>query len=120
LRRLHAAGRLALDQDWAAELELSACDVNEVIKEGPFGAAWNIIEDRSSLFARHLLRPAELPEQISVARRWLAHLRESGSGARQHIQPKFSISISPVDDACRSDPFDEESGSLVAAEGIVR
>ena len=64
LRRLHAAGRLALDQDWAAELELSACDVNDIIKEPPFGAAWNIIEDRSSLFARQLLRPAELPEQI--------------------------------------------------------
>src|ERR1700727_614347 len=42
LRRRHSAGHVALDQDWAAELGLSACDVNEVIKEAPFGAAWNI------------------------------------------------------------------------------
>jgi hypothetical protein len=61
LRRLHAAGRLALAQDWAAQLGLSARHVNDIIKESPFGAAWNIIEDRSSLFARQLLRPAELP-----------------------------------------------------------
>jgi hypothetical protein len=113
LRRLHAAGRLALDQDWAAELGLSACDVNDVIKEAPFGAAWNIIEDRSSLFARHLLRPAELPEQIAIARRSLSLLREGGSGARQHVQTKFSISIRPLDDADRSHSFGEESGSLV-------
>jgi hypothetical protein len=45
LRRLHAAGRLAVDQDWAAELGLSSCDVNDLIKEAPFGAAWNIMED---------------------------------------------------------------------------
>ena len=72
LRRLHGAGRLALDQDWAAELGISARDVNDIIKEPAFGAAWSVIEDRSPLFARQLLRPAELPEQISIARRSLA------------------------------------------------
>jgi hypothetical protein len=101
-------------------LEISPREVDDIIQESAFGAAWAVIEDRSPLFARRLLRPAELPEQISIARRWLAHLREGGSGARQHIQPKFSISISPLDDARWSDSFDEESGSLVAAEGIVR
>ena len=120
LRRRHSAGRLPLGQDWAARLEISPREVDDIIQELAFGAAWGAIEERSPLFARRSLRPAELPQQISIARRWLAHLREGGSGARQHIQPKFSISISPVDDACRSDPFDEESGSLVAAEGIVR
>jgi cellulose synthase/poly-beta-1,6-N-acetylglucosamine synthase-like glycosyltransferase len=113
LRRLHAAGRLALDQDWAAELGLSACDVNDVIKEAPFGAAWNIIEDRSSLFARHLLRPAELPEQIAIARRSLSLRREGGSSAQQDVQTKLSISIRPPDDADRSHSFDEESDGLV-------
>jgi hypothetical protein len=113
LRRLHAAGRLALDQDWAAELGLSACDVDDIIKEPPFGAAWNIIEDRSSLFARHLLRPAELPEQIAIARRSLSLLREGGSSARQDVQTKLSISIRPPDDADRSHSFDEESDGLV-------
>jgi hypothetical protein len=94
--------------------------VSNVIQEPTFGAAWGVIEKRSPLFAPQLLRPTELPEQISIARRWLTHLREGGSGARQHIQPKFSISISPLDDARWSDPFDEEISSFVAAEGIVR
>jgi hypothetical protein len=119
LRRLHAAGRLALDQDWAAELGLSACDVNDIIKEASFGAAWNIIEDRSSLFPRHLLRPAELPKQIAIARRSLRLLREGCSGARQHVQTKFSISIRPLDGACRSNSFDKKGDSLVATQGIV-
>ena len=115
LRRRHGAGRLSLDQDWAAKLGISAREVNDIIQETAFGAAWGAIEDRSPLFARRLLRPTELPKQTSIARRWLAHLRKRGSGARQHIQPKFSISISPIDDVSRSDPLDEESGGLVAA-----
>jgi hypothetical protein len=114
LRRLHAAGRLALDQDWAAELGLSACGVNDIIKEAPFGAAWNIIEDRSWLFARHMLRPAELPEQIAIARRSLSLLREGGSSAGQDVQTKFSISLRPPGDAGRSHSFGEESDGFVA------
>jgi hypothetical protein len=76
LRRLQAVGRLAIDEDWVAQLGLSACDVNDILKEAPFGAAWSLIEDRSSLFARRLLRPAELPGQIAIARRSLNLLRE--------------------------------------------
>ena len=113
LRRLHAAGRLALDQDWAAELGLSACDVNDIIKESAFGAAWSVLEGQSPLFARRLLRPAELPAQIAIARRSLASLREGGLGARQHVQPKLSIPVRAHDEAGRSRSFDEESGSLV-------
>jgi hypothetical protein len=113
LRRLQAAGRLAIDQDWGAQLGLSACDVTDILKEAPFGAAWNIIEERSSLFARHLLRPAELPGQIAIARRSLSLLREA-SGAGQDVQPKFSVSISALDDAERSHSFDEESDGVVA------
>jgi hypothetical protein len=114
LRRLHDAGRLALDQDWAAELGLSASHVNEIVKECAFGAAWNVIEERSPLFARRLLRPAELPEQIAIARRSLSLLAESGSAARQNVQTKFSISIRPLDQASRSHFFDEQGDSLVA------
>jgi hypothetical protein len=113
LRRLHGAGSLALDQDWARELGISAGQVEEISQESTFGAAWAVIEDRSPLFARQLLRPAELPEQISIARRSLARLRK-GSGARQHVQTKLRISIRALDDACRSNSFDEEGGSLVA------
>src|ERR1700677_1537328 len=114
VRRRHGAGRLALDQDWAAKVGLSPREADDIIQEPAFGAAWGDIEDRSPLFARRLLRPAELPEQISIARRWLALLREGGSNARQHVQTEFSISISALDDASRSHSFDEESGSLVA------
>ena len=32
LRRLHGAGRLALDQDWAAKLGISAGDVNDIMQ----------------------------------------------------------------------------------------
>ncbi|MGA8444467.1 MAG: glycosyltransferase [Roseiarcus sp.] len=52
LRRLHNAGRLALDQDWAAELGLLASYFNEIVKECAFGAAWNVIEEQSPRFAR--------------------------------------------------------------------
>ena len=99
LRRLHGAGRLALDQDWAAKLEIPARDVNDIIQESTFGAAWALIEDRSPLFARRLLRPAELPGQIVIARHWLAHLREECSRTRQHVQAKLPISIRALDDA---------------------
>jgi hypothetical protein len=114
LRRLHAAGRLARDHDWPAALGLSACDVTDVIKESPFGAAWNVIEDRSPLIARRLLRPAELPEQIAIAWRALGRLRAKASGAGQDVQTKLGISICPPDDAGRSHSFDEESNGLVA------
>ena len=114
LRRLHGAGRLALDQEWAAELGIWPRNVNDIIKEPAFGAAWRVIEDRSPLFARRLLRPAELPEQTAIARRSLVSLREGGSGARQNVQTKFSKSVRPVDNAGRSHSFDEESDGLVA------
>ena len=113
LRRLHGAGLLALDEEWAAELKISARDVDDIHKEDAFGAVWGIIEDRSPLFVRQLLRPTELQEQIAIARRSLASLRKGGSGARQHVQPKFGIPIHALDDAGRSHLFDEEGGSLV-------
>lgn len=99
LRRLRAAGLLALDKDWATKLGISPLDVNAIAGEPSFGAAWRVIEDRSPLLARRLLRPAQLPEQIDIARRWLAHLSEGLSGARQHVEAKLRISIGAVDDA---------------------
>ena len=114
LRRLHGAARLALDQEWARELGISARQVEDISKASAFGAAWSMIEDRSPLFARQLLRPAELPEQISIARRSLARLRKGDSSARQYVQAKMGISIQMVDDARRSHSFDEQGDSLVA------
>jgi hypothetical protein len=115
LRRRHGAGRLALDQDWAKKLEISPREVDDVVQESAFGTIWAEVESRSPLFARRLLRPAELPEQISIAHRWLAHLRDGGLGARQHIQAEFSIAVGSIDEVTRSEPLDEESGRRVAA-----
>jgi hypothetical protein len=99
LRRLHRTGRLAFDQDWAAKLGISERDINDVVQEPAFGGAWCVIEDRSPLFAQQLLRPTELPEQISIARRRLAHLRKCNLSARQHVQAELPISIRALDDA---------------------
>ncbi len=74
LRTLHKAGCLAVDKDWASKLSISP-EVAKIIQEPTFGAAWAIIEDRSPLLTRRLLRPADLPKQIFIARRWLANLR---------------------------------------------
>ena len=114
LRRLHNTRGLAFDQDWWAELGISPRDVGDIVTEAAFGAAWSIIEDRSPLVVRQSLRPAELPEQIAVARHSLASLREGGLDAPQHVQTKFGISIRALDDAGRSHFFDEEGGSFVA------
>jgi GT2 family glycosyltransferase len=115
LRQLYGAGRLALDQDWAAKLEISTRDVNDIVQGSAFGEVWRTIEERSALFARRPLKPAELPQQISTARRWLADLREGGSGARQHVQSKLTISIRSLDDTGRCNSFDEEASGLVPA-----
>ena len=94
--------------------EVSPGQLHGVSGASTFGATWSVIEDRSPLFARQLLRPAELPEQIAIARRSLATLRKGSSGARQHVQTKLRVAIRPLDDAGRSHSFDEESGGLVA------
>jgi hypothetical protein len=99
LRRLRSAGLLVLDQDWATKLGIAPRDVDAIRGEPSFGAAWRVIEDRSPLLARRLLRPAQLPEQIDVARRWLAHFRKGRSGARQHVEAKLRISLGALDDA---------------------
>jgi hypothetical protein len=114
LRRLHGAGCLALDQEWARKLGFSSREVAEIGKASAFGAAWNVIEGRSPFFARRLLRPAELPEQISIASRSLAHLRKVGSRVRQHVQAETRVAIRSVDDIGRTHSFDEEDDGLVA------
>ena len=114
LRRLHGAGRLALDQEWARKLGFTSREVDEISKASAFGAAWSVIEGRSPFFARRLLRPAELPEQISIARRSLARLRKVGSRVRQHVQAETRVAIRSVDDARRTHSFDEEEDGLVA------
>ena len=115
LRRLHGAGSLAPNQEWVRELGISARQLDDISKATVFGAAWSVIEDSSALFARQLLRPAELPAQISIARRSLARLRKGSSRARQDVQPKSKVPIRPLDDACRPHSLGEEDDSLVSS-----
>jgi Glycosyl transferase family 2 len=119
LRRMHSEAGLALDQDWARKLRISAPAVQTLLNAPAFGAAWSIIEGGSQRFARRLLRPADLPEQIAIARRSLARLLEGESAARQHVQTKSRISICALDDACRSHSLDEQTDGVVATQGIV-
>ena len=98
----------------ARDLGMAAGAVEDVCKRSAFGAAWSVIEDASPLFARRLLRPADLPEQISIARRSLARLRKAASRPRQHVQAETRITIRSVDDTRRTHSFDEEEDGLVA------
>ena len=108
------AGRLGLDDKWGRKLGFSAREVDELSKASAFGAAWSVIEGRSPFFARRLLTPAELPEQISIARRSLARIRKSGSRVRQHVQAETRITIRSVEDVGRTHSFEEEDDGLVA------
>jgi Glycosyl transferase family 2 len=99
LRGVRTAGLLAFDQHWPTKLDLSARDIHDAVTRPTFGSAWRVIEERSPLFTRRLLRPAELPLQISIARRWLAYLREGSLVVGQNVQSKLPISIGALEDA---------------------
>jgi hypothetical protein len=99
LRQMHGAGLLTLDQEWARKLQLSVQDIVDVMSKSAFGSAWRVIEERSPRLARQLMRPAELPRQISIARRWLPCLRQARSCARQDVETKLSVPIGAIDDA---------------------
>jgi Glycosyl transferase family 2 len=96
LRRLRSAGLLGVDQDWPSSLEISAKDVKAVFRASTFGAAWALIQSGSPLFPRRLIRPAELPEQIMIAIRWLDHLRRIRSRMEER-QMKLAVSICALD-----------------------
>ena len=98
----------------ARDLGMAAGAVEDVCKRSAFGAAWSVIEGRSPFFARRLLTPAELPEQISIARRSLARLRKVGSRVRQHVQAEARVAIRSVGDVPRTQSFDEEEDGVVA------
>jgi hypothetical protein len=110
LRRLRCAGKLVGDGAWARELGIPAPDAHRICRAPSFGAAWSAVEYKSPLFPRRLLRPAELPEQISGARRALARLRNT----REHFEPEVDM---PVFSECShglTHYVDEQVHGLVA------
>ena len=104
LRRMHSVGGLALDRDWARKLRICARQVDAILNAPAFGAAWSIIEGASQMFVRRLLRPADLPEQIAIARRSLARLLEADF-RRATARPDEISNIGLRARRCMSTPF---------------
>ena len=115
LRRLRSAGKLDRNGAWARELGISASDARRICRAPSFGAAWSAIEYQSPLFARHLLTPAELPDQISGARRALARLRNGRLSVREHVEPEVGVPVCSLNSSGVTDRGDEEVCSLVAS-----
>jgi hypothetical protein len=113
LRRLRSAGKLD-GGSWARELEIRASDAQRICRAPSFGAAWSAIEYLSPLFARRLLTPAELPDQISGARRAVARLRKNRLSAREHVEPEFGVPVCSLSLRSLADRGDEEACGLVA------
>jgi hypothetical protein len=103
LRRLHRAGLFSRNLFWAARLRLTQDDLEQIIKEPAFGAAWSEVEHRSPLFAGQLLKPAQLPGQISIASRWLARLHQ-GIGTEQTCLPHLAAGKCQTAPSASADP----------------
>jgi cellulose synthase/poly-beta-1,6-N-acetylglucosamine synthase-like glycosyltransferase len=113
LRQLHRAGQLALNQDWPKRLGIFTPDKYRIINESAFGAAWALIETGSPLFIRRSLRPAELPEQISVAHRRLARLQKNPPNPRQRMSSTTPVQIGSVDNKGSADNVAASSRALL-------
>jgi cellulose synthase/poly-beta-1,6-N-acetylglucosamine synthase-like glycosyltransferase len=114
LRGLRSTGKLDGNGAWARELDIPASDAQRICRAPSFGAAWSAIEYQSPLFTRRLLTPAELPDQISGARRALARLRRRRLSAREHVQPEFGVPVCFLNLRSVADCGDEEACGLVA------
>jgi hypothetical protein len=115
LRRLWCAGKFDGHGAWAGQLDILPADAKRICRAPSFGAAWSAIEHQSPLFARLLLTPAQLPGQISGARRALARLRKRRLSAREHIESEISVPVCPLNLCSVADRADEEACSLVAS-----
>jgi len=115
LRRLRCAGKLVGNGAWARELGISASDAQRISRAPSFGAAWSAVEYESPLFARRLLTPADLPDQISGARRALARLRKGSLSAGEHVEPEMRIPVRSLDLRGLADGGDEQVRGLVAS-----
>jgi hypothetical protein len=115
LRRIWRAGKLDGRGAWTGELRIPAAEAKRICRGQSFGAAWSAIERQSPLFTRQLLTPAELPGQISGARRALARLRNAGLSAREHIESEISVPVSPLNLRSVDDSAEKEVCSLVAS-----
>jgi glycosyl transferase family 2 len=78
LRRWHREAWLANNHEWAPSLGLSAENAVDVAHLADFAALWEAVTSQSPQLVSRLLRPAELPEEISRAKRIVRILRRGG------------------------------------------
>lgn len=114
LRRLFHSGRLKADRRWNAALGLAPHAARQVCAAKTFGNLWAAVEATSPMLRRRLLTPAELPMQISKARRALARLRACALPLDQHVNAEIAMAIAALDRHRSVHPSNEEVARLVA------
>jgi cellulose synthase/poly-beta-1,6-N-acetylglucosamine synthase-like glycosyltransferase len=114
LRRLRSAGALFADGAWAREVGISASEAKRISKAPSFGAAWSTVECVSPLFVRRLLKPTELPDQISGLHRAVARLRKRALWTPEHVEAEAGMSLGPLDPRRLRHRGDEPIGGFVA------
>jgi GT2 family glycosyltransferase len=119
VRCLHRTGRLAENVEWMARLGIPAVDARRASRSATFGAAWSVIEARSPMLERRLLKPAELPAQISGARRALDRLRKTPLVPNEDLETKRLITVAADNLGRMGHSIDEELGGFVATERVV-
>ena len=113
LRRLHRSGSLDRDRRWRASLRVAASEARRIPAAGTFGEFWSAVETASRELRRRLLVPAQLPRQISQARRALERLRTSALPRDEHVETESGMAFAPLDFQGPLDPLDEDFASLV-------
>jgi hypothetical protein len=77
LRRQHRIGRFGRSRSWASSLAIPARSIERIVSLQNFEAAWQAIEAESGHLRSRLLRPADLPAQIILAKQVLRTLRDA-------------------------------------------
>jgi hypothetical protein len=114
LRLWRRTGALILPSEWSRALGISQAQADRVAEAATFGAAWVDVENHAPLLTRRPLAPAELPAQISRARRVAGALRAIASAAGEEIEPEFVMPLGAIELGERTEARDEEFGGLVA------
>jgi cellulose synthase/poly-beta-1,6-N-acetylglucosamine synthase-like glycosyltransferase len=99
---------------WPQALRIPQACVERVCSSSTFGAAWELIEAHSPRLMRRPLAPAELPQQILLARQMVGRLSRLASQTNQNIEAEAVMSIAALESALRADARDEEIGGVIA------
>jgi cellulose synthase/poly-beta-1,6-N-acetylglucosamine synthase-like glycosyltransferase len=114
LRRLWSLGDLVGDDAWMRALQISDGCALRAGGASTFGPAWSDIEHNSPRLSRRRLSPAELPGQISLARRAHDRLRRIGLSPREDVQAEPAMPLRLLERAGSVHGGDEEIGCLIA------